>query len=78
MIGRYYSLNEYLKNQFGCKVYKLALSCSNSCPNRDGSCGVGGCIFCSGGSGDFAGDFAGDVNLQIEKAKSLISKKWVL
>lgn len=49
------TLNEYYKRVFGAKVYKLALSLSGTCPNRDGSKGVGGCIFCSeSGSGDFA------------------------
>ena len=52
---RYNDLNTYLRTHFGTKVYKLALSASAACPNRDGTCGFGGCIFCSeGGSGDFA------------------------
>lgn len=51
---RYYSLNSYLKQTFGTKVYKLALTGGMTCPNRDGTSGTGGCIFCSaGGSGDF-------------------------
>ena len=54
---RYNSLNSYLKEKFGCKIYKLALSGGLSCPNRDGTISTGGCIFCSnGGSGDFAAD----------------------
>ena len=49
------SANEYFKQRFGCKVYKLALDGGMSCPNRDGTKGERGCIFCSGaGSGDFA------------------------
>ena len=53
----YRSLDWQLKNQFGEKVYKLALNGGMSCPNRDGKVGRGGCIFCSeGGSGDFAAD----------------------
>ncbi len=49
------SANEYFKGRFGCKVYKLALDGGMSCPNRDGTKGTRGCIFCSGaGSGDFA------------------------
>lgn len=52
---RYYSLNYYLKKRFGEKVYKLALDGGMTCPNRDGTLGTRGCIFCSaGGSGDFA------------------------
>lgn len=46
-------LNAYLKERFGCKVYKLALNGGMTCPNRDGTLGTGGCIFCSaGGSGN--------------------------
>lgn len=51
----YYSLNQYLRDTFGCKVYKIALDAGCSCPNRDGTIGTRGCIFCSpSGSGDFA------------------------
>ena len=51
----YYSLDYYLKETFGQKVYKLALDGGMTCPSRDGTLGTGGCIFCSeGGSGDFA------------------------
>lgn len=51
----YYSLNAWLKSVFGTKVYKLSLDAGMTCPNRDGTAGTGGCIFCSeGGSGEFA------------------------
>lgn len=51
----YYSLDAYCKNTYGEKLYKIAINAGLSCPNRDGSLGVGGCVFCSrGGSGDFA------------------------
>lgn len=51
----YYSLNQYMKDRFNCKVYKISLNAGLSCPNRDGTIGKGGCIFCSaGGSGEFA------------------------
>ena len=51
----YHSLDYELKTTFGQKVYKLALDGGMTCPNRDGTLGTGGCIFCSeGGSGDFA------------------------
>ena len=51
----YYSLDAYFKNTYGSKCYKIALDGGFSCPNRDGTIGVGGCIFCSmGGSGDFS------------------------
>lgn len=71
----YLSLNEYLKKTFGCKVYKIALDAGFTCPNRDGSVGRGGCIFCSGsGSGDFT--FRGkSIEEQIEYGKRLLSKK---
>ena len=52
---KYYSLNNYLRNTFGDKVYKLSLDGGFTCPNRDGTIDTRGCIFCSeGGSGDFA------------------------
>jgi len=71
----YNSLSDYLKNQFGCKVYKLALEGGMTCPNRDGTCGDRGCIFCSAdGSGAFAQ--SGDTVLsQIEAAKNRVSTK---
>ncbi len=48
------TFNEYLKNTFGEKVYKISLEIAGlTCPNRDGTCGTGGCIFCLNGSGDF-------------------------
>lgn len=72
----YYSLNYYLKQTFGEKVYKLALDGGMTCPNRDGTAGTGGCIFCSqGGSGDFAEPRRGSVTEQIEAAKSLVRSK---
>ena len=51
----YRSVNEELRRRFGCKVYKLSIDGGFSCPNRDGTLGHGGCIFCAGdGSGAFA------------------------
>lgn len=70
----YYSLNEYLKKQFGCKVYKLSLNGGMTCPNRDGTCGTGGCIFCSS-SGEFAEPQCENVTEQIERAKQRVSAK---
>lgn len=72
---RYNSYSNYLKQKFGSKVYKLSLSISDSCPNRDGRCGTGGCIFCSGGSGDFASSFNKSLKEQIADAKKLVEKK---
>lgn len=60
MKNTYLSLDTYLKNRFGEKIYKIALDGGMTCPNRDGSKGSGGCIFCSaGGSGEFAVKAAG-------------------
>ncbi|MFR8767500.1 MAG: TIGR01212 family radical SAM protein [Eubacterium sp.] len=73
---RYNSLNNYLRNKFGCKVYKLSISSGLSCPNRDGKLSTKGCIFCSnGGSGDFATSAALSVTEQIKQAKEKVSKK---
>lgn len=73
---RIYTLNQYLKNTFGEKVYKLSLDGGFTCPNRDGSIGFGGCIFCSeGGSGDFAADRRLSIKEQIESAKKIFSCK---
>ena len=68
-------LNDVLQAQYGEKVYKLSLSSGCTCPNRDGTCGVGGCTFCSeGGSGDFAAPLA-PLSEQIEDAKARIRSK---
>lgn len=76
----YHSLDFYLKETFGEKIYKLALDGGMTCPNRDGSLGTGGCIFCSaGGSGEFAEKAASHsapgITAQIEAAKSRVSNK---
>lgn len=73
---KYYSLNNYLKDTFGCKVYKISLDAGFTCPNRDGTIGSRGCIFCSeGGSGDFAQSSRLTITQQIEKGKELVSSK---
>ena len=74
MIGRYYSLNEYLNSQFGEKVYKLALDSGCTCPNRDGTLDTRGCIFCHNGSSHFA-EMGIDINEQIENAKNRVKNK---
>lgn len=72
----YYSLNRYLQNTFGQKVYKIAIDGGFTCPNRDGTLDTRGCVFCSGsGSGDFAGNSKDTVTEQIEKGKQLVGKK---
>ncbi|MCR4797534.1 MAG: TIGR01212 family radical SAM protein [Lachnospiraceae bacterium] len=69
-------LNDYLRETFGCKVYKIALNGGFACPNRDGTIGTGGCIFCSaGGSGEFAADPHKGIAEQLKEAKRRVSRK---
>lgn len=76
MSHTYLTANVYCRRLFGGKVYKLALSAATGCPNRDGTVGVGGCVFCSaGGSGDFAASAALPVSQQIEEAKRILGAK---
>lgn len=73
---KYTSLNQYLKNRFGTKVYKIALDGGFTCPNRDGTLGTRGCIFCSkGGSGDFAESRKFSIYDQIEQGKRKVAGK---
>lgn len=73
---RYYALDTYLKERFGEKVYRLSLNAGLTCPNRDGTLGTEGCIFCSrGGSGDFAAPAGCSISQQIAAAKARISSK---
>lgn len=73
---RYYSLDYYLKQTYGEKLYKIALDGGMTCPNRDGTLGARGCIFCSaGGSGDFAGDRHTSITEQIEAGKAQSIRK---
>ncbi len=72
----FYSLNDYNLKTFGRKLYKLSISGGFTCPNRDGTKGVGGCIFCSeGGSGDFAESAEKSVTQQLCDAKRRVEKK---
>ena len=72
----YRSLDYMLRERFGEKVYKVTLNGGMSCPNRDGTLGTRGCIFCSeGGSGDFAADVSLSVTEQIESQIALLSGK---
>ena len=71
----YRTLNEHYQEKFGCKVYKLSIDGGFTCPNRDGTLGTGGCIFCSGDGG---GEFAvkpGDIRDQLEQAKKKVAAK---
>ena len=73
---KYTTLNNYLKERFGEKVYKIALNGGFTCPNRDGTIDTRGCIFCSkGGSGDFAQNRDLSITEQIESGKKIVEKK---
>ena len=73
---KYYSLNEYLKDTFNTKVYKISLNAGFTCPNRDGTLDTRGCIFCSGnGSGDFGESPLLSITDQIEKGKKRVASK---
>lgn len=72
----FYSLNAFARNTFGHKLYKVTLNAGMTCPNRDGTCGTKGCIFCSAsGSGDFAGSSALSVTEQINAGIRAVSRK---
>lgn len=74
---RYNSLDNYFKNTFGEKIYKVSLDGGFTCPNRDGTLSTKGCIFCNeSGSGDFAGSKKLSINEQIEEQLKLIEKKF--
>lgn len=70
----YKTFNDYCKEAFGCKVYKLSIDAGFTCPNRDGTLDTRGCIFCSHGSGDFA-ERGCSITQQLEKAKARVSAK---
>ncbi len=74
-VNVYKTVNDYYKEKFGCKVYKLSIDCGFTCPNRDGTVGVGGCIFCSNlGGGEFA-ESGKDIAKQLEGAKNRVESK---
>ena len=72
----YKTLNEHYQQKFGCKVYNLSLDAGFTCPNRDGTLGTDGCIFCSGdGGGEFAAKDCGNITLQLEYARKRVEQK---
>ncbi|MBR2334981.1 MAG: TIGR01212 family radical SAM protein, partial [Clostridia bacterium] len=74
---RYYTYDYYLKKTFGGKCMKIPLDAGFTCPNIDGRCSVGGCIYCSPrGSGDFAAESVIPVSEQFEIVKNQLSSKW--
>ena len=74
---RYHTWNYHLNKKFGQKVFKVSLNAGFTCPNIDGTKGVGGCIYCSSsGSGDFAGNPNCDIVSQFNEVKEKMHKKW--
>ena len=74
---RYFTYEYYLRREFGSKVAKIPLDIGLSCPNIDGRCGVGGCIYCSGrGSGDFAESPSLSIREQYDITREKLSSKW--
>ena len=74
---RYYTWNRHLRDEFGMKIFKVALDAGFDCPNRDGTVVFGGCTFCSvAGSGDFAGDRVDSIVDQFEERKNKMHQKW--
>ena len=72
----YRTLNEHYREKFGCKVYKLSIDAGFTCPNRDGTLGDRGCIFCSEyGGGEFAAEECPDLHQQLEAAKGRVRQK---
>lgn len=74
---RYHTYNYFLRTKFGGKVMKISLNGGFTCPNIDGTKGIGGCTYCSSsGSGDFAGDPSLDIHRQFEEIKAMMTNKW--
>ena len=74
---RYHTYDYWLKSTFGGKCAKIPLDAGFTCPNMDGTCGVGGCIYCSGrGSGDFAESSVVPLREQYDRQREFLAKKW--
>ena len=74
---RYHTYDHWLKSTFGGKCAKIPLDAGFSCPNLDGTCGHGGCIYCSGrGSGDFAEESSVPLREQYDRQRAFLAKKW--
>ena len=74
---RYYTLDYYYKTKYGCKISKISLNLGLSCPNKDGTKGYGGCIYCSpSGSGEFGGNKKEELSVQFDKVKDMMLRKW--
>ena len=73
---RYYTLDYYYKNRYGCKVFKVTLDLGLSCPNIDGTKGYGGCIYCKGGSKSALNKELKPLKEQFDEVKDILHKKW--
>lgn len=74
---RYYTLDYYYKEKYGCKISKISLNLDLTCPNKDGTKGYGGCIYCSKlGSGEFGGEKSKPLKEQFETVKKMMDSKW--
>lgn len=73
---RYHTWNYFLQNKFGSKVTKIALNGGFTCPNIDGTKGIGGCTYCSGGSGEFAGNVKKSISEQFLEVVERMHLKW--
>ena len=74
---RYHTYDSWLKATFGGKCAKIPLDAGFTCPNMDGRCGVGGCIYCSGrGSGDFAESSVVPLREQYDRQRAFLANKW--
>lgn len=73
---RYYTLDYYYKQKYKTKVFKVSLNLDLTCPNKDGTKGYGGCIYCKNGSGDFAGNKNDNLKEQFTNIKNILHKKW--
>lgn len=74
---RYNTLDNFYKEKFGCKIAKISLNANFTCPNRDGTKGVGGCIYCSGlKSGEYAGNKDLNIVEQFNDIKKIMLNKW--
>jgi len=77
MQKRYHTFNEHLRERFGGKIFKVSLDAGFTCPNRDGTLGRGGCVYCSErGSGDFAGEQGLSIHRQFIEVTERMGKKW--
>ena len=74
---RYHTLDYFYRHKFNSKVFKVSLNGGFTCPNKDGTVGFGGCIYCSKlGSGDFGGDKEKPLEVQFEEIKNIMENKW--